>query len=82
MFEIQFSTNKEKILISQAKFLKSLEISIFINHSLIIIYGDENSATFTQANDDALTWLKWIALNLISDSLGSTRLHMFTHCSS
>ena len=58
MFEIQFSTNKEKILISQAKFLKSLEISIFINHSLIIIYGDDNLATFTQANEEALTQLK------------------------
>ena len=29
-------------------------ISIFINHSLIIIYDDENSATFTQANVNAL----------------------------
>ena len=43
---------------------------MFINHSFIIIYGDENSATFPQANDDSLTWLKWTALNLTSDSWG------------
>ena len=40
MLEIQFSI---------------LEISIFINQSLTIIYGNENSATLTQANVDALT---------------------------